>query len=99
MGGHHRILNTNNLSLHQDVTENYANLVLQVRICSDSQGAEPLKDAANHLAAPCSELVRTSAVVQSNPKDTISRRELSDHAKGVAQAVHAIMQVTRAFIA
>ena len=67
-------------------------MVDHVRKCADSPGAEPIRDSVNQIADPCSELVRTSAVVQSNPKDTISRRELSDHAKGVAQGVHAIIQ-------
>ena len=80
--------------LAQNISEEYGALVDNVRKCSESQGTEPLKDATDKLANPCSELVKTSAVVQSNPKDTISRRELSEHAKGVAQGVHAILQVT-----
>ena len=78
---------------YQDISEQYAALVDNVRVCAESPGAEPLKDATNQLADPCSELVRACAVVQSNPNDPFSRRELSDHAKGVAQGVHAILQV------
>lgn len=79
--------------LAQSISEQYGTLVEDVRKCSDSQGTEPLRDATDKLANPCSELVKTSAVVHANPKDTISRRELSEHAKGVAQGVHAILQV------
>ena len=87
-------LNPDALSdLAQKISEEYESLVENVRKCADSQGTEPLKDATDKLANPCSELVKTSAVVQSNPKDTISRRELSEHAKGVAKGVHAILQV------
>ncbi|KAL5257851.1 hypothetical protein ACHWQZ_G012707 [Mnemiopsis leidyi] len=86
-------LNPDALSdLAQKISESYETLVENVRKCADSQGTEPLKDATDKLANPCSELVKTSAVVQSNPKDTISRRELSEHAKGVARGVHAILQ-------
>ena len=88
-------LNPDALSdLAQKISEEYESLVENVRKCADSQGTEPLKDATDKLANPCSELVKTSAVVQSNPKDTISRRELSEHAKGVAKGVHAILQVS-----
>ena len=80
--------------LAQVISEEYASLVDNVRKCADSQGTEPLRDATDKLANPCSELVKTSATVQSNPKDSISRRELSEHAKGVAQGVHRILQVS-----
>ena len=82
----------------QKVSEEYCILVEEVRQCADSPGGEAIKEAVNHLADPCSELIRASANVQSSPHDVFAKRELADHAKGVSQAVHKILQVLTKFM-
>lgn len=80
------------------VTDAYCAMVDSARkaraTMDSSQVATMLKTAVEGLGETCKDLVHAGASVQGNPKDALSKKDLSDSAREVTQKVKRLKHVT-----